>query len=355
VVLLESGLEASGGSFTIAGNTPTVLSVSPIILQEDGAVPSNVVPNAVSILGQRFADEVLVSIGDYVVPSVDVDRTSSTTIDVQNIPGPNDLGITFDTSPCTTGTGQTGQRQAATPVDVTVTNFPGNCDDRLQGAIVIEPFDQTCVVASGISLSTLIFPPTESPGPSVGQVLTISETTGASDLTVNSMSLSGRFFFDAGCTQQGAVGFVVPAGTGNSSTTVYFCPDTDNGAPYVGNLTVLSSAPSSPTSQSLSGQEAFPVLGVGPGTLNFTSSPETLQFTISNTGTSDLNWSAVAAGTGFAITSATSGTVIPGGSTNVDVEYSGGSGIVSGLVTVTASELDAQGSPADVTLDADVP
>jgi hypothetical protein len=236
-----------------------------------------------------------------------------------------------------------------------VTNFPGNCVDRLAGAIVIEPFDQTCVVASGISVSTLTFPPTQAPGPSAGQVLTISETTGASDLTVNSLSLTGRFFFDAGCSLQGAAGFTVPAGTGNSSIQVYFCPDTDNGAPYVGNLTVNSSAPSSPTMQTLNGQEAFPVMGVLPTTLNFTASPETQSFTISNTGTSDLNWSAVASGAGFAITSATSGTVIPGGTATVDVEYSGGSGIFSGDVTVTASNPDVQGSPATVTLGANVP
>ena len=222
--------------------------------------------------------------------------------------------------------------------------------------IVIEPFDQSCVVASGISLSTLSFPPTQAPGPSAGQILTISETTGASDLIVNSLNLTGRFFFDAGCAQQGAAGFTVPAGTGNSSIQVYFCPDTDNGAPYVGNLTVLSSAPTSPTTQTLNGQEAYPIMGVSPTTLNFTSTPETQSFTISNTGDSDLNWSAVAAGSGFAITSAASGTVAPGGSVNVDVQYSGASpSTSSGSVTISSSDPDASGAPASVTLSANVP
>ncbi|MDH3813582.1 MAG: IPT/TIG domain-containing protein, partial [Acidobacteriota bacterium] len=63
VVLLESGLETQGGNFTIAGNTPTVLSVSPIILQEDGSIPSNLVPDAITIIGQLFSGEVLVSVG----------------------------------------------------------------------------------------------------------------------------------------------------------------------------------------------------------------------------------------------------------------------------------------------------
>jgi hypothetical protein len=360
VVLLESGLEASGGNFTISGNTPTVLSVSPVILQEDGAVPSNVVPDAVTIIGQGFSDEVLVNIGTFVVPSTDVDRTSSTTIDVQNIPGPGDLGVSFNTSPCTTGTGQTGQRLAATPVEVTVTNFPGNCPDSLPGAIVVEPFDTTCVVASGIGLSTLTFPPTEQPGPSPGQVLTISETTGASDLTVNSLSLTGRFFFDAGCTQQGAAGFVVPAGTGNSSISVYFCPDTDNGAPYVGNLTVLSSAPSSPSMQSLNGQEAYPIMGVTPQNLNFAAAGEVQNFQISNTGTSVLNWTASETSDPDDVYSFApmAGSINPGDpAVVVAVTLSGGaaSGAHSGDIEVSSSDPDAQGSPVTVTLNANVP
>ena len=153
VVLLESGLDANGGNFTILGNTPMVLSVNPIILQEDGAIPSNLVPNDISIIGQGFSEEVLVSVGGYVAPSVDVDRVSDSTIDVQNLPGPGDLGIVFDTSSCTTVGGSPGQRLASTPVNVTVTNFPGNCPDTLAGAIVVEPFDSTCVEAPDINVA----------------------------------------------------------------------------------------------------------------------------------------------------------------------------------------------------------
>jgi hypothetical protein len=302
---------------------------------------------------------VLVRIGSYTVPSIDVDRLSEYAIDVLYIPGPGDLGITFDTSPCTTGTGQSGQRQSATPVDVSVTNFPGNCPDDLPGAIVIEPFDQTCVVASGISISTLTFPPTQAPGPSVGQILTISETTGASDLTVNSLSLTGRFFFDAGCSLQGAAGFTIPAGTGNSSTQVYFCPDTDNGSAYVGNLTVLSSAPSSPSTQSLSGQEAYPIMSVSPLDIDFGTTAGTVSFRITNSGTGDLNWTADDSDDpdGVFTVSSLGGVVAAGAFVDVDVTFALAvlAGTHTGSVDVDASDPDAVNPSETVTLAAETP
>jgi hypothetical protein len=290
VVLLESGQQTTGGNFTIVGNTPTVLSVSPVILQETGTTPSGLNPNDITVVGQGFSDEILVSVGTWIAPSGQVDRVSDSTIDITGLPGPDDLGITFDTSICTdTGTGQTGQRQVATAVAVSVTNFPGDCEDTLPGALVIEPFDQSCVVAAGIEVLPPTFPPTESPGPSAPQDLIVTENTGGSDLAISLMSLTGRFFFNAGCTQTTAGPFVVPAGTGSAVAQVYFCPNNDDGASYTGNLNIFSNSPSSPTTLSLNGQEAFPILGVSPGNLSFTSSPETQQFTISNTGTGDLD------------------------------------------------------------------
>jgi len=358
VVLLESGLETEGGDFTIVGNTPTVLSVSPIILQEDGGSPSGLDPNDITVLGQGFSNEVLVSVGTWVAPSGQVDRVSDSTIDVTNLPGPDDLGISFDRVLCTAPTGQTGLRQVATPVSVTVTNFPGNCPDTLEGAIVIEPFDQSCVIASGISLSSLTFPPTQAPGSSPAQTLTITETTGAADLTVNSLNLTGRFFFDAGCSMQGRAGFTVPAGTGNSTVPVYFCPDSDDGALYVGSLVVLSNSPSSPTTQTLNGQEAFPAMSVSPLNIDFGTTPGGRDFTISNSGTGDLTWSAAETDPGSVFSlSSTGGTILAGNPpVTVTVTFAlGAPGTHSGSVVVTSGEPDAVGSPETVTLAAETP
>jgi hypothetical protein len=142
VVLLESGLETDGGNFTIIGNSPTVLSVSPIILQEDAV--GDLDPDDITITGQDFADEVLVEVGTYVIPSSQVTVNSATSIDVDNLPNAGTLGITFVTTPCTLALGRPGEQSSATPLAVSVTNFPGACKDTLQGAIVVEPFDSAC-------------------------------------------------------------------------------------------------------------------------------------------------------------------------------------------------------------------
>ncbi len=140
VVLLESGLETSGGSFTIRGNTPQVLGVTPIIIPEaDLGTPSA----DIVINGQFFAPDVLVQVGNYIAPSNDVTVESSSTIEVEDLPGIDELGITFNPTPCTVG-GVPGERAASTPIDVMVTNFPGTCSDTLTGAMVIEPSASAC-------------------------------------------------------------------------------------------------------------------------------------------------------------------------------------------------------------------
>ncbi len=75
VVLLESGLEADGGNFTIRGNSPTVLGVTPIIIPEAdlGTPTADIVIN-----GQFFAPDVLVKVGNYIAPSSDVTVQSDT-------------------------------------------------------------------------------------------------------------------------------------------------------------------------------------------------------------------------------------------------------------------------------------
>jgi len=244
VVLLESGLEAQGGDFTILGNSPTVLSVNPIILQEDGATPSNLVPDEITIVGQGFSEEVLVSVGGYVVPSGDVDRISEATIDVENLPGPDDLGVVFDTSPCITPGGAPGQRLAATPVNVTVTNFPGNCPDELAGAIVIEPFDSTCVEAPDINVAfSSGFANTPAGTCSVTPNSLIINNVSGTTLNVFSTTLAGEFYFDNTGSSQ-SLAPVAIAGFGSVTADVYFCPVLPaDGRDYTGRLTILSDDP----------------------------------------------------------------------------------------------------------------
>jgi hypothetical protein len=148
VVLLETGQTTDGGNFHIVGNTPTVLSVSPIILQQIIGPPQSLNPNDITITGSSFAAEVLVRVGSYTIPSSQVTVNGENSIDVTNLPGVDILGVTFAVTPCTTLAGEPGAQSAATPLAVSVTNFPGSCTDSLNGALVIEPEASTCTALS---------------------------------------------------------------------------------------------------------------------------------------------------------------------------------------------------------------
>jgi hypothetical protein len=91
---------------------------------------------------------VLVRIGTYTMPSGQVIVNGPTSIDVEDLPDASTLGITFAQTPCTTGGGLPGVQASATPLSVTVTNFPGACADTLNGALVIEPTASVCTALS---------------------------------------------------------------------------------------------------------------------------------------------------------------------------------------------------------------
>jgi hypothetical protein len=199
VVLLESGLEATGGNFTIIGNQPTVLSVSPVILQQIIGPPQDLNPDDITITGLDFGDEVLVRLGTYTMPSTQVTVNGPTSIDVDNLPGVDVLGITFSTSPCTTLGGEPGVTAASTPVSVTVTNFPGACVDTLNGALVIEPEASSCQALSmAVSPGTIDFGTAEGnenititndgPGP-YQWIATLSDPDGVFSITPSSGTL----------------------------------------------------------------------------------------------------------------------------------------------------------------------
>jgi hypothetical protein len=183
VVLLESDLEAEGGDFTIRGNAPTVLSVAPIVLQAD--LFGNLNPDAITITGRDFASDLLVQVGNFIAPSTSVTVLSSSSIDVQNLPSIDDLGINFATTSCILPGGEPGQRSTSTPINVTVTNFPGGCPDELRNAIIIEPSNSICtptpaeIVTSPVGLGgTWSFAATAPGGCSPPQTLTLTNTGG---------------------------------------------------------------------------------------------------------------------------------------------------------------------------------
>ncbi len=237
VVLLESNQEATGGSFTIRGNMPTVLSVSPIIFQEDELGT----PEAdITITGLAFADEVLVQVGTYTMPSSQVTVNSDTSIDANDLPEAGVLGIVFATTPCTTGGGLPGAQSSATPLSVGVTNFPGACTDTLAGAIVVEPTASTCTALSmSVSPTDLNFGSSEGdltftisndgPGPFQWSA-TLSDPDGVFSFTPTAGNLQPgetiqvtvTFSFAGGAAaHSGSISFTTnPVGVPGSATTV---------------------------------------------------------------------------------------------------------------------------------------
>jgi hypothetical protein len=135
VRLIESNQEATGGSFILRGNQPTVTSVDPVFVGE--AVD-------ITIHGADFLENVLVAINNSQIDPIKVTVVDGTTIEVENLPSATQLGITFGKAACTAPGDVPGERLVATPVDVSVTNLPGSCEDTLTGGVVYEPTDTAC-------------------------------------------------------------------------------------------------------------------------------------------------------------------------------------------------------------------
>jgi hypothetical protein len=183
VVLLErEDTFAQGGTFKLFGNQPWVFSVDPVIFQVDNLVDLNLIPDDIRITGQFFNDNLLVTVGSYVVPSSDTDVLSDTTIEVFDLPDLNDLGVVFSTSSCVIPPDIPGQQLTSTSINVTVRNFPGACSNTLQSAMVVEPPSTSCdPTPANIITSpqgTWQFPDTPSGGDSAIQALLVFNAGG---------------------------------------------------------------------------------------------------------------------------------------------------------------------------------
>ncbi len=221
VVLLESGETTSGGSFTINGNSPTVLSVSPIILQE---VELGTPAADITITGQAFSAEVLVRVGTYIMPSSQVTVNSETSIDVSDLPAAGTLGINFVDTPCTLPGGEPGTQSSATPLAVSVTNFPGACVDTLNGAIVVEPADSTCTATP----ATLTFSGVGVVGSAVSFGNDQTGDVSCVNRTITATNTGGTLAVNVGAAVAGGVDFSVVGGTCDGAIDL----------PYLGSCTI---------------------------------------------------------------------------------------------------------------------
>ncbi len=144
VRLIDSNRTAQGGDFTLLGNSPTVTDVEPTFVQSSNNGDS-VDPDDIVISGANFSEEVLVKIATFVMSPSSVTVVNENTIEVDNIPAPNDFGLQYEVAQCTTDLGDPGVRRTPSAVDVTVQNIPGTCTDTISGALIYQPEDTSCV------------------------------------------------------------------------------------------------------------------------------------------------------------------------------------------------------------------
>jgi hypothetical protein len=184
VRLIESNQEATGGTFTLRGNQPTVTSVEDA---DDGDVfvgeGSDIIIHGADFLPPN----VLVEINNSQINPNQVNPVDDTLIEVDNLPSAIQLGVNFDTATCTAPGDVPGERLVATPVDVSVTNLPGSCEDILTGGVVYEPTDTACnptpieIVTSPIPIDgTWEFDATSPGGCSAWEELTVVNNGGVS-------------------------------------------------------------------------------------------------------------------------------------------------------------------------------
>jgi hypothetical protein len=352
VTLIESGATIDGGTFTFLGSSPQIFGVDPIFVQEE-ADGDAVTPNDVVITGDYFNEDLIVEVGGFRIASIDIDVLNVNTIDVHRIPAPNDFGITWDQTPCVTDDGLQGIRESPTPVDVTVINLPGRCEDTLAGGLVYEPEDNTCVVAPQISVTPPVFLDTPAGTCSAGQALMV-QNLGQGTLEIQSVTLLGRFYFDGAYppSNQLSGALTIPPFGIDTSLVVYFCPDQENQI-YSGQAVFVSNDPNSPTNVPLTGTElqepniqtapfghgdtwTFPTTPAGGSSANQT-------LTITNSGDADLFFGTVIATLPFVIVTPPPAVISPSGSAVIELQFQptlDDNSLQTGLLTINSNAVN---------------
>lgn len=219
VRLIDSNLSTTGGDFTLLGNRPTVTDIEPTFVRSSNN-GDDVDPDDIVISGGNFSDEVLVRIESFVMSPASVTVVNENTIEVENIPAPNDFGLVYQVAQCTTDLGDPGVRRTPSAVTVTVQNIPGNCTDSIQGALIYEPEDTTCVPVPVLRVDPLDidFGDVEV-NTSVTQPLTVYNDGGL-DMNWFATDSDPAYTIDEG------LGGFVPA-HGSAMVTVRFSPDAE--------------------------------------------------------------------------------------------------------------------------------
>src|SRR5215472_580057 len=185
-------------------------------------------------------------------------------------------------------------------------------------------------------------------GAKLSQSLIISNT-GNATLSITQITVTGATFSTSGYT----LPISISAG---QQTTVSVAFQPTAATTVSGSISIVSNAPTSPTTIALSGTgvAATFLLGANPATLSFGNvtfgSTASLNTTLTNNGNSNVTISSVTTvGTGFSTSGVTSGTVLtPNQSATLSVAFAPTvAGSATGTVTVASN---ATNSPATITL-----
>jgi hypothetical protein len=239
------------------------------------------------------------------------------------------LSVTFD--PTTTGT-----VAGSISVVSNASNSPATISlsgTSVQPALTVTP--------TSASFSSVII------GTSNSQTFTLSNP-GSAGVTISQASIAGSGFSLSGL----ATPVTIPVG--NSATfNAVFTPAAT--ASVIGNISIVSNAPTSPASVSLSGSgvAATLTLGVSPTSLSFghvsVGSSSAQNITVTNTGNSNVTISSItSSGAGFSASGVSANTTLtPGQSVTLSVSFAPtATGSVTGSVLVASN---ATNSPAIVT------
>jgi hypothetical protein len=361
VSLLESNRSATGGSFTLLGNKPLVTGVEPAIVQSQDLdnddpdhVEESVNPSTVTVRGQGFQETATIAVNTLVLGAGEYSVEDDSTIAINNLPTAQDLGLVWNTSTCTTDTGVVGQRRVATPVDVTVTNYPGGCSDTLSGAIVYQPDYTECVAGPAISVTPnqLDF--------ALDAVATVDGSICEPTQNVTIENIGGEpvtLSYTAPADFSVVLGTNLLPGTGDTTTaTIEWCPTSVG--PVVDSIT-FSAAGGNSVDVTITGQAvAEPVLDVDPLSFDFGTTAGSFDFTVTNLGFADLNWTASETtdpDSVFSLTGSTSGTLASGASEPLQVSFTLAGAPATHSGSVTVDDPAAVNSPVVLTLSAETP
>jgi hypothetical protein len=178
----------------------------------------------------------------------------------------------------------------------------------------------------------------------------IIKNTGTAILTITQITETGSAFSDSGFT------LPLNVNAGQQTTIIVSFQPTAVGA-VSGNISILSNAPTSPTSVGLTGTgiAAILTLGIGPTSLTFgnvttTTSSATQNVTIAGTGNANVTISQInLSGAGYSMTGGGAPvTLTPSQNLTLTIQFSPTAvGTVNGSISIISN---ASGSPATVSL-----